>query len=593
MPSCTAIFTSDKCIIRTNGKICQTTDELLASKLFAKVVKKYVWHLHDHSSVLLEVFGDEEINKETIDCLVKTFQSLGESSVKQTAIRFSETMIFLENQERLNDFVEGLYNYWRSFNRFLICHSEIEKEEGKSLEAKPYRVFNKTAEKLTHMVRAAYRDIQENITGRHCRVYRQVSAGTQIGLIAVKKKWPCPGGQYVKLRDIPMIRQILLNPPLIIDPSMNKRDGQFKKVYSNPLGRWAIDTDEWLCYPARVGPLLIHIFFNQIFMELGCALANLFDLAEDEDLRKKPDAIYAFGAPEGSLDGYGLLPTVFFDDTKNNILVGAIPANKEFGYFGYLKKMALTLHNVVMMKRGIMPYHGAMVHILLKNNTKATVLLIGDTGAGKSETLEALRVLGDKHIRDMIIIADDMGSIKIGSDGRLLGYGTETGAFVRLDDLQPGYVFGQIDRAIIMSPQKVNARAVLPITTLANVQKGYPIDFVFYANNYEQTDNNHPVIERFHSSDDALRVFSEGMVMSKGTTTSTGIGHSYWANPFGPPQCKDLHDQLAVKYFQAAFDNNTYVGQIRTRLGVPSWETDGPKEGAKELLKIISSKLKI
>ena len=39
--------------------------------------------------------------------------------------------------------------------------------------------------------------------------------------------------------------------------------------------------------------------------------------------------------------------------------------------------------------------------------------MMGDTGAGKSETLEAFRVLGDKHIRELKIIADDMGSIEL------------------------------------------------------------------------------------------------------------------------------------------------------------------------------------
>ncbi|MDZ7821174.1 MAG: hypothetical protein U5N26_04820 [Candidatus Marinimicrobia bacterium] len=47
----------------------------------------------------------------------------------------------------------------------------------------------------------------------------------------------------------------------------------------------------------------------------------------------------------------------------------------------------------------------------------------------------------------------------------MIGCGTETGAFVRLDDLQPGYAFGQLDRSIIMSPGKINSRILLPVTT--------------------------------------------------------------------------------------------------------------------------------
>ncbi len=36
-----------------------------------------------------------------------------------------------------------------------------------------------------------------------------------------------------------------------------------------------------------------------------------------------------------------------------------------------------------------------------------------------------------------------------------------------------------------------------------------------------------------------LDIFREGAVMSKGTTTSSGLVHSYFANIFGPPEYKD------------------------------------------------------
>ena len=98
------------------------------------------------------------------------------------------------------------------------------------------------------------------------------------------------------------------------------------------------------------------------------------------------------------------------------------------------------------------------------------------------------------EVEDLVIIADDMGSLDLAPDGRMLGYGTEMGAFVRLDDLQSGYAFGQIDRTIIMNPDQVNARVVIPVTKYADVVRGYPVDFVLYANNYEPVDEQHPVI---------------------------------------------------------------------------------------------------
>ncbi len=225
--------------------------------------------------------------------------------------------------------------------------------------------------------------------------------------------------------------------------------------------------------------------------------------------------------------------------------------------------------------------------IILKGNKQATVLTLGDTGAGKSETLEAFRELGEEHIQDLIVIADDMGSLEITPSGEVLGYGTEIGAFLRLDDLQPGYALGQIDRAIIMSPSQVNARIILPVTTFDNVIKGHPVDFVFYANNYEQIDEEHPILSRFRTPEEALKVFREGNVMSKGTTTSTGLVHTYFANVFGPVQTKELHEQIAKKYFEAFFKKGIFVGEMRTRLGIPGWERQGPEASARELLKAI------
>ena len=43
------------------------------------------------------------------------------------------------------------------------------------------------------------------------------------------------------------------------------------------------------------------------------------------------------------------------------------------------------------MKRGRLPVHGAMVKINLKGDKSANIIFMGDTGAGKSESLEAFR----------------------------------------------------------------------------------------------------------------------------------------------------------------------------------------------------------
>ncbi|PWH12690.1 MAG: phosphoenolpyruvate carboxykinase [Anaerolineae bacterium] len=577
-------FVEQKAIIYIRDRVCETADELLSSEIFFEVLRRAVNALSRRQSPLIELFetaADGTIPDQELHHLVAIFRWLAKLPLEHVhKLVNAEQAHLLTKPTLLYDFVEYLYDYWRDYERFLICDSE-----GDALDQRPYRTFNRTIESLTHLVRSVYRDIQENISGQHPNIYRQIVAGAEIAAIALPKPIFAIVDDLQALNQIPVIRQVLMYPPLLLNPPMNKRSGQFVQTEQNPLEKLRLDASEWLCYPAKVGPLLILIYFHELFYELGFTLCNLFELAEDNFLdSRSADAILLFGVPDECIDPQAAYPTVFYHHPENNLWIGAIPRRKEFGYFGYMKKMTLTLHNIVMMQRGRFPYHGAMVQFLLKNGREFNLLIIGDTGAGKSETLEAFRAIGEEAIRSMTIIADDMGSLEIQTNGEILAYGSEVGAFVRLDDLSPGYAFGRLDRTIIMNPSQVNARVVLPVTTYSNIMRGAKLDMVLYANNYEAVDATHPIIEKFNTPEQALAVFREGKSMSKGTTTSTGLTQAYFANIFGAPQFQSLHETIAQRYFQAFFERGIFVGQLRTRLGLPGWERKGPEEAARALL---------
>ncbi len=577
-------FLKRKIVIRLRDRVCSTPEELLSSDLFFEVMTRFINDLKRREAPLLHIFNKPvgEIDEGDVKQLIEAFHILSKMKADAVPKLMADGSRFVRNPSLLNMFVERLYNFWRDFDRFILCDST-----GDRLDQRPYRTFNATIESLMHLVRQVYREIQENITGNHPSVYRQIRAGAEVAVIALPKDLALPAGSYRKLRDVPVIRQILLYPPLLLNPPMNKRTGKFERINQNPLNLIEVDPDEWLCYPAQVGSLLILIYVHEKFYELGFSLCNLFELADDESLNKPADAVYLFGASGSELDVLAPMPTVFYDDEDAGMITAACPNDDQYGYFGYLKKMALTLHNVKVMKQGKMPFHGALVRIVLKGDQALTLLIIGDTGAGKSETLEAFRIIGEDQIEDITIIADDMGSLEISSEGRIIGYGTEIGAFVRLDDLQPGYAFGQLDRAIIMNPNQVNARVVLPVTTYENVVRGIPVDMVLYANNYEEIDEDHPIIEALPSAETALRVFREGTAMSKGTTTSTGLVHTYFVNVFGAVQYKALHDEIADRFFHAFFAEKIFVGQLRTKLGIAGCERKGPEDAAQALLEMI------
>ncbi len=579
-------FVKNKVIILLRDRVCETPEELIGSELFSEIVARFINDLKRKQAPLIQLFGKpiHEIDHKDIQELIQVFLILSKMPLEVVPKLIENGRQFIAHPSWLQALVEGLYNYWRQFERFIICDST-----GDRLDKRPYRTFNSTIESLTHLVRQTYRDILENITGQHPNIYRQISAGAEMAVIALPKKLALPAEPYQQLQKIPIIRQLLLYPPLLLNPPMNKRTGKFERIDRNPLELVEVHPHEWLCYPAKVGPLLILVYVHETFLELGLSLCNLFELADDEFLTRPIDAIYLFGVPGKALDGLAPLPVVFFDDHEHQLITAACANEDRFGYFGYLKKMILTLHNIKIMQQGKMPYHGAMVRITTTKNRSWTILIIGDTGAGKSETLEAFRIIGDTQIKEMIVIADDMGSLAIDAKGQVIGYGTEVGAFVRLDDLQPGYAFGQLDRSIIMNPNQVNARIVLPVTTYEQVMKGYPLDMVLYANNYEEVDEDHPIIERLPSAEVALQIFREGTAMSKGTTTTTGLVHTYFANIFGPVQYKQLHEEIAKHFFETMFQKEIFVGQLRTRLGIAGWEHRGPEEAARALLGILTA----
>jgi len=574
-------------ILHTDGLLCTSIREVVTSSAFERVLNLFLDHLIDHDDPLLSGLYSGYESDDQRRLLLVLLRALSDTPLEYAVRAIPGTDAYLIDPRPLYLFVESFYDFWRSFDRYLVCFSE---EGPLSHDKRPYRTFNATVERLTDTTRALYRDICEHITGDHCRIYRQLHAGCNVGVIAVGREWPAPDPSTEPLHDIPFISQMLINPPFIIDPPENKRTGQFLRVDENPLEAIELKSDEWLCYPAQVGPVIVFVYFHQSFMGLGCSLANLFELATDQQITQGPDAIYLYGVEPGQVKHYGDLPTVFYDNEEKGLLVAAVPRGDEFGYFGYLKKMMLTLHNILMMKRGRMPFHGALARITLRDSASATLLLIGETATGKSETLEALRTDGRDQISSMSILADDMGSIEVTDDGKIMGYGTETGAFIRLDDLEHGYAFNQVDRAIIMSPQKVNARVVLPVAFIDEILKGHKVDMILYANNYEEVDRDHTIIQAFSDAREALTIFREGAAMAKGTTTSTGLTHSYFANIFGPPQYREIHDELARQIFDAAFSEGIFIGQIRTRLAVPGLEREGPLEAARSLLKLISDR---
>lgn len=573
---------NDKVTIDFTKKYCNSFEAILDSYGFKNLINVYLKkskHRNTNNFKFLENSLKSEDIEYITDTIISIFKLLTMMHVEEVISYNKDFKDVLANNKLFLNVIEDIYSFWRKLERYTIIHNNKIKDGIAAVS------FTDANDKFSKLILKFYRRIEKNLLGQSPNVYRQLTVGGNACLMVSNVIWPVPK-EYEILEDICFIDSVSLEAPFITYPKKNKRHGIFKEIFYNPLKDVSLNKNEWFCYPAKVGGLIAYVYFHRDFLNHGISLCNLFELAKINEYRGRgPDIIYLFGVKDETTN----LKTYFYDDKKNDIMLGYINYCDDMDYFGYMKKMILTLHNLIMIKREHLPVHGAMVNVILKNGKEANIVIVGDSGAGKSESLEAFRALAEEYISDMVIIFDDMGVLKLDKYNNILGYGTEIGAFVRLDDLDQGYAFKEIDRSIFMNPDKTNARLIMPVSTYEEIKKGYKVDFLLYANNYSKVEENEESIYYFDDYKKAINVFKEGNRFAKGTTTESGLVKSYFANPFGPEQRKKEMNILIEKYFKIAFENKIKVGEIKTCLAISGLEKDGPKQAALKLFEAIDN----
>ncbi|MDE6953611.1 MAG: phosphoenolpyruvate carboxykinase [Erysipelotrichales bacterium] len=560
-------------ILNFSEEFCQSRCQLIESESFAKVLEKYIRNIKRRDTTIYNYL--HQVQQDDVDLLEGLrgiFKLLLVMSYEEICYIRPEVKPYFQDVDMFIALIEDIYLFWRRLQRYAIVFNETKRSGYQNVQ------FADAQTEFEELVLEVYRSIESSL-GKKDKVLRQITAGVNAGLTVTHMR-PFLPYEYRNLDEIPFIESVVIHPPFIAYSKRNKRDGVFPETKKNPIEDKKFDEDSWFCYPAKVGDLLCFVYFNVKFMAQGVTLCNLFDLADEEEYRnRKPDLIYVYGYEDGKDN------QAFYQDEANDMIVALLSAKDEFDYFGYMKKMILTLHNVKKINQNELPIHGAMVKMTLHNGETKNIVVMGDSGAGKSETIEQIKIYGEAYITDLKTIYDDMGVLSLNSEGQVRTSGTEIGAFVRLDDLDAGYSFKELDRSVFMNPDKVNARIVIPITDYKDVVEKHPVDIFLYANNYEEDGD---ALHFFDDEEKAMEVFRSGYRMAKGTTTENGLVGSYFANPFGPVQRKEQTDPILQDYFKKMFKQGVKVGQLRTKLGIKGYEHNGPKEAAIAIIKYLT-----
>jgi hypothetical protein len=341
MPYSPGTLADRSVVIYMRGALCTNPSQIFQSPHALRVIQRFISRLRRRESALLGVLDGLEIVPtvdETSAAAYKLNRLLGllvDWGLDDIRLKAPDVADLLRDTRMLATLVEQLYDDWRGMERYLIFEGGAGESRDRALEG--HTGFIHSTDDLTELVRSAYRRIQNNLRGHWPRVYRQVPAGANMSLLIDRADWPCPGGVYEQLRAIPMVRLALLDPPVVLYPRANRRQGRFAAVDYNPLERVVIDPEKWLCIPFRVGQLSMLVYFDRDFLSHAVSLVNLLELAGHAEARAKPDGILVFGVSAAAL---GDEPTVFYEDEANDMVLGAVAKSEEVDYFGYKEDAA-------------------------------------------------------------------------------------------------------------------------------------------------------------------------------------------------------------------------------------------------------------
>jgi hypothetical protein len=236
------------------------------------------------------------------------------------------------------------------------------------------------------------------------------------------------------------------------DYGIYKRDGDGesappKEYFRERLGKFMekMNPKDYVCKMVQIGPTKTLLVMNRSYSHYMADEMRLFPQFEitPADLESlEPDAISFMGIPRKVMgDDYKIGYYMEENLEGKQIPVSWVDAEQLADYGGYLKKPLLTVANECVKEAGGMPVHGSAFTIVFKNGLRKTLVIGGDSGAGKSETIiamveKAIKSEGEAaDVESIEMLAGDMLSMYEGGDGQVYMMGTEEGDFMRMSDI--------------------------------------------------------------------------------------------------------------------------------------------------------------
>ena len=547
---------------------CNTPEQLLRSLAFARYLKIY--------------------KEEFVTNLLHRDANLGEAQHKADLIssitlrditEILDSNHFpteeLERARAIVKFLDGGFHHFRnkSYSRLVRLQNEVVSSGTENQGTIKDKVTEKAAQLNDLIMETRRRLLSQVGLGYGVRRTPGMDASPNVTAGEISGHYCNIPADYSMLCHVPLTMAADIRTGVDYRTPANRRAYPFFQLDHNPLHIGEFNPEEWVSVPLRVGRWLIvaYIHKSRGCIEMEPGLLNLFPFADVEQTFPaiRPDGLFFFGDPN-AIVGEDL---GYYWDNENQLLIGMVPNDDEYKYFGYCKKPILTLHNVLAIRSGDVPLHCG-----------CTRYLVGFEG-------------GEPYISEMLIKADDMGRVVLervngAAFRRPVFYGTEIGAFACLDGFSDQAKLAMEGREVgYNNHMGSNARQVVPVAEESEVALGSNLDVLLYMNNFTIKEENQSCIDTNIPVVEAIEHFRRGERVAAGSTqTHRGKKEaSYWANPFptlmsneGEVLHADLYEQFSeteasfMKEIDALVQRDEmYIGVAYSQLMAGVYENNG------------------
>ncbi len=457
----------DTVILNFSNEYHQRLDQLVSSDGFKLFLERYLKDLAVRDIITFEWLTKSRKLEEMVNEIVVLTKQLIVLDIDE----IYNPLVDVLNRTKTLFVLEDAYNYWRSKQRFSLINA--------SSGNLSFNSFIEADSKYNQLILQLYRSCQKKLRGKKSNVYRQLQAGTNGGCIIKRYKLELFNG-YTFLKNVMFINTIVLKTPMVLHHKVNETASDFKQLKSNPIKNAGINQSDWLCFPANVGNLLCFVYLHKDYIANGLALANLFDLATEEQCMKiKPDVICIYGSQdENSSYGY------YYDDV-NNIYIGAIPYSFRINDIAFLKEAVLALHDLSKLNKNQLPVKGSLIRLCFSDMTVKTAFISG-VKSKIIEVIEAIRKLSfqdnsKKRLVKIDVIFDEAGSLKL-ENSQVVINGSEIGSLISLNHSAKTLNHKDIERSVFINPETKDVKAIIPITSYDLICASHKLDMVLYVN---------------------------------------------------------------------------------------------------------------